>query len=152
MAIPVVQADLVELIGEAEVDKYALAGGDGSVTKRIAEAWGDFRSAGINVWTPASIDELTSASIAPALRYKIAWLAIGNLSSGSNRNDFITEGVAKAEEWLESVRSGKENYDGLVKISGTTGGVTARVGAPDSRVFDRNDSRSGLARRHNFTR
>lgn len=151
MTIPIVQADLVARIGEYEVDRYAKAAGDASVADRIEEAWDVFRSAALNTFTEATIDALTSATIPPEIRKHVVSLAIGGLVAGSNHPDYIDAATAAAQEWLKFLAAGKVHYssDVLTRITTSSGGMRARVGAPDSRVFDAADTTStgGLRRR-----
>lgn len=153
MAVPIVQIDLDARIGEAEVDRYAKAAGDGSVTARIAEAWDMIRSAALNIFTPASFDALTAATIPPEMRKHAVSLAVAFLASGSKHPDYLDTAAADAKQYLSFLAAGTVHYssDVLVLVSSSTGGPRARVGAPSSRKFDADDTSGGLIRRHSFT-
>jgi hypothetical protein len=149
MSIPIVRADLVARIGEAEVVKYAKAAGDGSVSDRIAEAWDSIRSAALNVFTADSFDALTVDTVPPEIRKHGVSLAIGGLVSGMNHPDYLDEAADAAKTWLSYLAAGKVHYasEVLARITTRTGGSSARVGAPRHDAF----SHGRLRRRHSLT-
>ena len=151
------KADLEQRLGVAEVVRYSRGSNnvanDGNINDAIARAESRMRSEAIKVFTPASWDAMTSGTVPAVAVIHLVSDAVDLLSSSSNRSAAEEDIVKKAEEArLFRIRLSRNEErcfdDVLARVEISTGGPRARVGAPSSRVFDMDDTSSGLYSRH----
>jgi hypothetical protein len=133
----ITQADLETRVGAAEVTRYSH--GDGSqITSAIAQAESKARSAALNIFTAASWDAMTSATLPGEALYHIVSDAVDILSAGSGRPNEIQAKADEAKLWRSWLAAGTVNaFDSvLTKTESSTGGARARVGAPSCLLSD----------------
>ncbi len=139
------KAALAVLVGASNiVDVYSVAT-DSNVTAALNAATDQFRSAAIKGgYSSASVDALTSSTTPDSVKRQILHLALDELTSGGqSRPDSIGVFGAEARKWLSRLAGGAETIDGLSRET-STGGAVARIGAPASRIFDREDTSGDL--------
>lgn len=141
----ITEDDLDEYLGEGLVTVYK-RGSATVVADKIAIGEDRMRSAGLNVFTAASWDAMTSATLPPEAKQYLVWDVGALLSSGSNTKDFVQRNADEAAKWRSWLAADKVRcFDSvLTKASGSAGSDRVRIASPTRNELDVTNTASRL--------
>lgn len=154
MTPPITKSDLETVWTSGEIARWSKGVGnvanDGNIIAAILKGWGEVRSALLNRYPAASVDALTTSTLPDLARGYAVALAVDWLSAGSHPREEIESQAKQARIWLALIVSQRDHtFAGiLVDLSaGSSGGGSARIGAPRRDPFDADDPYSPLRQR-----